>query len=139
MKRDNTAPIRIFIIEDHPVVISGLTNLFRPSRDRIFVKEFSSTIEDVINKADPDDFDIFILELYLQKGKPLDNLASLKRNFPHKPVIIFTVEESNIWRRKSFKTGADAFITKHAGKKEIKYIIQNIVTSNRYRNSSPSQ
>ena len=62
--------IRLFVIEDHPVIVTGLRNLFRPSRDEIEIVGSASNVDDAVIEADPDVFDIFLLDLWLPDSHP---------------------------------------------------------------------
>ena len=55
--------IRLFAIEDHPVIVTGLRNLFRPSRDEIEIIGSANNVDDAILHADAAAFDIFLLDL----------------------------------------------------------------------------
>ena len=91
--------IRLLVIEDHPVAITGLRNMFRPLRDGIEISSFESSIDKVISDVSADDFDIIILDLYLFKTDPLMNVHKLRDHFPDKPVVIFNVNLANFLKR----------------------------------------
>ena len=94
--------IRLFTIEDHPVIITGLRNTFRPSRDGIEITGSASNVDEAILHANPATFDIFLLDLWIPGYQPLQNIRQLKEHFAEKPVVMFTSEDSSIWQRKMF-------------------------------------
>jgi DNA-binding NarL/FixJ family response regulator len=116
--------IRLFVIEDHPVVVAGIKNHFRSKRDNIEVTGNSSSVAQAIATADPGVFDLFILDLWLDHEKPEHGLSLLKQAFPGKPVIIYTSETSVSWQQRMMKAGAMAYITKSARRIEIKTAIE---------------
>jgi len=118
--------IRLLVIEDHPVAITGLRNMFRPLRDGIEISSFESSIDKVISDVDADDFDIIILDLYLFKTDPLMNVHKVRDHFPDKPVVIFTSEEAEEWQRKMFDAGVSAYIFKSESRKEIMGVILKV-------------
>jgi two-component system, NarL family, response regulator, fimbrial Z protein, FimZ len=118
--------IRLFTIEDHPVIITGLRNLFRPSRDGIEIVGSANHVDETILKADPDSFDIFLLDLWIPSSHPLQNVKRIKEKFPNKPIVIFTSEESMIWQRKMFEAGVVAYLFKTAEKAEIKATLEKV-------------
>ncbi|MEI6434449.1 MAG: response regulator transcription factor [Bacteroidota bacterium] len=119
--------IRLYIIEDHPVIVSGLKGLFRPSRDEIEITGSAIDVEDAIVKADSTTFDIFLLDLWIPNAHPLLNVRKLKENFNHKPIVIFTSEDSSSWQRKMFEAGVMAYMLKNAGKSEIKLTLEKVM------------
>jgi DNA-binding NarL/FixJ family response regulator len=118
--------IRLFTIEDHPVIITGLRNTFRPSRDQIEIIGSANSVDEAVTKADPDTFDIFLLDLWIPGSHPLQNVKKLKENVPGKPVVMFTSEDSTVWQRKMFEAGAMAYLLKNAEKIEIKATLEKV-------------
>jgi DNA-binding NarL/FixJ family response regulator len=119
--------IRIFTIEDHPVIVSGLKNLFRPSRDDIEIAGSAKDVDDAVLRANADQFDLFLLDLWIPNAHPLLNVRKLKEKFRNKPIVIFTSEESSSWQRKMFDAGVMAYLLKSAGKTEIKLTLEKVV------------
>jgi DNA-binding NarL/FixJ family response regulator len=118
--------IRLFIIEDHPIIITGLRNTFRPSRDGIEIIGSANNVDEAIIKADPASFDIFLLDLWIPGYNPLRNVKKIKEQFPGKPVVMFTSEESTLWQRKMFEAGAMAYLFKSAEKNEIRLTLEKV-------------
>lgn len=118
--------IRLFIIEDHPTMVIGIKNLFRPSRDKIEVVNSANSIEEATLKADPKTFDIFMLDLWLPNTHPLLNVKKIKDAFPTKPVVIFTSEDSSNWRKKMFEAGVMAYLLKSNNKNDIRNTLEKV-------------
>ncbi len=118
--------IRLFTIEDHPIIITGLRNLFRPSRDEIEIVGSANNVDEVLAKGIPEPFDIFMLDLWIPESHPVQNVKKLKDNFPDKPIIIFTSEESSTWQRKMFEAGISAYLLKNADKNELKITLEKV-------------
>ena len=118
--------IRLFTIEDHPVIITGLRNTFRPSRDGIEIIGSANSVDEAVAKADASTFDIFLLDLWIPGYHPLQNVKKIKDNFPGKPVVMFTSEDSTVWQRKMFEAGAMAYLLKNADKSEIKETLEKV-------------
>jgi DNA-binding NarL/FixJ family response regulator len=118
--------IRLFTVEDHPVIITGLRNTFRPSRDGIEIIGGASNVDEAIRIADPLSFDIFLLDLWIPGYQPLQNIKKIKENFPGKAIVMFTSEDSTIWQRKMFEAGAMAYLLKNAEKNEIRLTLEKV-------------
>ncbi|MCX6244520.1 MAG: response regulator transcription factor [Bacteroidetes bacterium] len=118
--------IRLFTIEDHPVIITGLRNTFRPSRDGIEIVGSANNVDEAMMKADPASFDIFLLDLWIPGYHPLQNVKKIREQFPGKPVVMFTSEDSSIWQRKMFEAGAMAYLLKNAEKNEIRLTLEKV-------------
>lgn len=118
--------IRLFTIEDHPVIITGLRNTFRPSRDGIEIIGSANNVDEAVGAADPSSFDIFLLDLWIPGYQPLQNIKKIKEYFPGKPVVMFTSEDSTLWQRKMFEAGAMAYLLKNAEKNEIRMTLEKV-------------
>jgi len=124
--------IRAIVIEDHIIIGVGLRNMFYPSRDGIEITELFHSVQDTIIKAKSQFFDIIILDLWIGKTNPQNNYKNLSDQFPEKPILIFTGEESLEWRRKMIQIGVKGYISKSSTKPEIKKAIQGIFYDGKY-------
>jgi DNA-binding NarL/FixJ family response regulator len=122
--------IRLFVIEDHPVIVTGLRNLFRPSRDEIEIVSSASSVDEAVARAVSDTFDMILLDLWLPNSHPLINVKKLKDHFHDKPIVIFTSEESSSWQRKMFEAGVMAYLLKSTNKFEIKSTLEKVIKGN---------
>ena len=118
--------INVFVIEDHPVIISGLKQMFHLSADGVKIIGHSQSVDEFLGNIETSDIDIFILDLYLPDTRPEDNVKKLKEKFPDVPIVIYTSEDSDIWKRKMMALGVHAYLTKNAIKEEIKVILQKV-------------
>ena len=118
--------IRLFIIEGHPIVVSGFKNIFKPVRDGIEIVGSAVCVKEAESKAKSENFDFFIMELWIRNDKPEENISRLKIRFPSKPIIIFTIEETGYWQRKVFSLGVTGYIFKSSEPNEIKRVLKNI-------------
>ena len=118
--------IRLFTIEDHPVIITGLRNTFRPSRDGIEIIGSTNNVDEAIATADPSLFDVFLLDLWIPGYQPLQNIKKIREQFPGKPIVMFTSEDSTLWQRKMFEAGAMAYLLKNAEKNEIRLTLEKV-------------
>jgi len=119
--------VRIFMIEDHQVTISGLHSYFRPSRGEVKITGSATSLNEAVSIADPETFDVLFMDLWLPEGEPLDNFKQLSKKFSGKPILLYTGEESIHWQRKMFKAGAKAYISKHASKSEILQTLERVM------------
>ena len=124
--------IRAVVIDNYLIIGVGLRNMFHPSRDDIKIIELFRSAQDTIIKAKSQHFNIIIMDLWIGKTNPQDNIKDLKKQFPEKPILIFTGEESLAWKRKMIQAGVNGYITKSATKTEIKKAIQEIYYNGKY-------
>lgn len=125
--------IELLVVEDHPVTIDGLKCIFE-NDDEILIKYDFNNIDGALKSND--DFDLILLDLFLQETNPLDNIERLKQVFPDKPIVIFTCEDSIVWKRKTFEAGAIAYVIKTYDKNEIIKTLKYVINITKIRNES---
>lgn len=127
--------IRLFVIEDHlAIIVSGLKRLFYSSRDGIEVTGASESVEEAIKMEDPDSFDIFIFDLWLENKLPVQNIKKLIEHFSDKHIIVYTSEESSVWKQRMFREGAMAYVSKKTPRSELKMIIEKVARGEKHFN-----
>jgi DNA-binding NarL/FixJ family response regulator len=119
--------IKLFIIEDHAtIIVSGLRNLFRPSRDQIEITGFATTLQEAITNTGLELSDIVILDLWIPGHDPLASLQLFREQYPGKPVIIYTSEELPLWQNKMMKAGAKGYVNKSCSRDDLKSAIVHV-------------
>lgn len=127
--------IRLYVIEDHlAIIVSGLKRLFYSSRDGIDVIGASESVEEAIKMANPDSFEIFIFDLWLENKLPIQNIKKLIEHFPDKRIIVYTSEESSVWKQRMFKEGATAYVSKKTPRSELKMVIEKAAKGEKHFN-----
>ena len=112
--------IRLICIEDHSLIVEGLQRRFRPSRDGIQIVQSFINVDEAINRADPDAFDLIMLDLWLPGSQPVENVKKLINSFPGKPIVVLTMEDTSFWKKQMQDAGVSAYLTKNADKAVIK-------------------
>ena len=89
-------PIRVLVVDDHPVVRFGVTALLRSQPDLEVVGETGSCAGacEVATQTHPD---VVILDLELEDASGSEALSRLREVHPQIPVIVFTAHNSG-WR-----------------------------------------
>ncbi len=121
--------IRLLVIEDSSVTISGIKGFFR-SRDDISVTLQAYNIEEALAQGDPELFDIILLDLWLNSTDPAlpeSNVQRLRERYPGKPIVVFTSEDSTVWERRMKEAGARGYIRKTARRKEMKAALESVM------------
>lgn len=107
------------------MVVDGLRSRFRADRDQIKISGSAGTIAEAM-AANPDDFDLILLDLLLPGTDPVDNVKRLKQQFPGKPIVILTSEERTVWEIQMCRAGVQAYLTKIDQRKHLKEIIKRV-------------
>jgi len=118
--------IRIYIIEDHPIIVDGIKQRLRHHQEEMSLSGWSQSVEQFVMSTTSDAFDIIILDLWLPGKDPVHNLKMVKTHFPGKPVVILTQETSTYWIRVMMENGANAYLFKNVERREFKETIEKV-------------
>ncbi|MEO5350335.1 MAG: response regulator transcription factor [Magnetococcus sp. YQC-3] len=132
--------IKIFLIDDHDIVLHGLKKIFNKESDIVVVGE-ALCGRDAINKIRSTDVDVVIQDVSLPDMDGLELLNQILRLKPELPVLIYTMFDENPLAIPYLKAGAKGFLTKrdssdllvagirqvHSGKKFITSKVSEIL------------
>jgi DNA-binding NarL/FixJ family response regulator len=118
--------IRLFVIDDHPLILDGIQTNVNPQQDQIEIVGVALNMHQAIQLLAINDVDIILLDLYLPDSFPLNNVRILKNKFKGKKIIIFTSETSGIWVEAMKNEGVNAYLTKLQSASKLKEAIINV-------------
>lgn len=123
--------IKVFIIEDHPVALSGIVSWFKDHSAGIEVAGCALNVTEALKSGIPEDVKVISLDLYLKDTHPVYNLMVLRTKYPEMPIVIFTSENSSVWKRKMILNGASAYLDKAISMQEYCQALQMVAKGER--------
>ena len=115
--RPDRAPIRVLIVDDHPMVREGVRSMLEPAGVQIAGE--AGTGEDALRMAATLEPDVVLLDLELPD---LDGLAVLRRlKAQQRPVavLVVTMHDDPALVRRAVEGGAAGFVLKGVGRGEL--------------------
>lgn len=120
--------VKLFLIEDHEmIIVSGLRNIFRPSRDHIEIAGSAPNVDRALASEKLSSSHLIILDLWIPGYDPLESVKLLKERHPAIPVIIFTSEELPLWQWKMMEAGVNGYLTKTCSREEFKLALTHVL------------
>jgi DNA-binding NarL/FixJ family response regulator len=125
-------PIRVFSVDDHPLLREGIAALVNSQADMTLVAEASNGAE-AIQMFKQQQPDVTLLDLRLPDMSGIDILIAIRSEFPEARVIMLTTFEGDVEIQRALQAGARGYMLKnmppselldgirkvHAGKKRI--------------------
>jgi len=131
MSKLNTNPIRILIVDDHPVVCSGLTSMLsaQPGLDIVGSAASGEEALSIIKRNKPD---LLLLDLRMPGMDGIGVLQALKKFEASPRVIILTSfdKDEDIYR--AIRAGAQGYLLKDTTEAEMIAAITVVNSGNRY-------
>ncbi len=130
--------IRIFIADDHVLILEGLKKILREESDMIVVGEARNGIE-TLERIGKSDCDILLLDLSLPDKSGLDVLKEVKSRFPRLHVLILSMFPEEVFAVRALKAGADGYLTKESAAHELVVALRKIASGRKYVSDALSQ
>jgi DNA-binding NarL/FixJ family response regulator len=123
--------IRVFVVDDHPIVREGLRRLFENGRGLEFVGEAGSGEEatEQIATARPD---VVILDVALPGIDGAQTTRLLRQLSPKVKVIALTIHEDRSYMRELFEAGASGYVVKRAAVEELLHAVRTVSANGVY-------
>lgn len=128
---DATLPLRILIVDDHPMVADGIRALLETYDDLTVVGTLSNGREAIALTADlrPD---VILLDLNMPEMNGLAATEILRERHPDVAVLILSMHDAPEYVATALRHGAAGYCLKDQPTEEIRRAIDTVVTGERY-------
>jgi DNA-binding NarL/FixJ family response regulator len=102
---------RIFLVDDHPVVLSGLTSLLNAQHD-LEVAGTARTAADALGRIGAANAELAIVDIGIGDVAGLDLVQDFRLRFPRLRVLCFSVHEEEFFAERALRAGAQGYVMK---------------------------
>ncbi len=129
---------KIFVIEDHPIVIKGLSQVINKQENLIFCGSTSSAKNcfSLIGELAPD---LVTVDLSLKDGSGLELIKNLVNEFPDIKILVISMFDENIYALRCIKAGAKGYIMKEKLTKDFIKAINTVLQNKIYLSEAISE
>jgi len=122
---NEAAKIRIFSVDDHPLVHEGIATVIRAQQDMLLAGEAVNGREAIqrFRELKPD---ITLMDLRLPDMSGIDAMNSICSEFPEARVIILTTFAGDVEIQRALEAGARAYLLKSMPPKELVDVIRQV-------------
>jgi DNA-binding NarL/FixJ family response regulator len=131
MSEVRNTPIRILIVDDHPVVLAGLTSMLG-TQAGLEVTGSASSGEEALEMLQSKPADLLLLDLRMPGMNGIDILHALKRAKINVRVIILTSFETDEDIYRAVQAGAQGYLLKDAPQSDMIDAIKAVHAGKRY-------
>jgi len=117
---------RVFIVDDHPLVREGLTNLINGQDDLIICGEAKNSAQalDGIMQADPD---VALIDISLENESGLELVKQLGSQVPQVALIVLSMHDETLFAERVLRAGARGYVMKHETSKSVLASIRRVL------------
>lgn len=122
--------MKILLVDDHALLRAGLC--------RILVDDLKASVGEAANAAEAmqrmaeQSWDLVLLDISLPGRSGLDLLPELRATYPATQVIVISSFDDQQFAVRSFRDGAQAFLTKERAARELLHAIEVVMSGRRY-------
>jgi DNA-binding NarL/FixJ family response regulator len=123
--------IRIFLVDDHPLVREWLTNLIHQQPDLTVCGETESapTALLAVATAKPD---LVIADINLKNSSGIELIKDLKELHPDVPVLVLSMHDESLYAERVFRAGAHGYVNKRETAQKMVEAIRRVLEGKLY-------
>ncbi len=122
---------RIFLVDDHPLVREGLTNLINEQNDLIVCGEAEDSAGAMteIPKTRPD---VVLVDISLKNESGLELVKNLESQFPLVALIVLSMHDEALYAERALRAGARGYVMKRESTKSVLASIRRVLEGGVY-------
>lgn len=130
--------IRVFIVDDHPVVIEGIRSLLKGQEDIAWAGQ-APDAESCLAKLPSIQADVVLMDINLPDKSGVDLCKDVKSLFPSVKILALSTLNQPSFINKMINSGASGYILKNASKEELVEAIHCVAAGESYLSEEASQ
>jgi DNA-binding NarL/FixJ family response regulator len=127
----SSKPIRILIVEDHPVFREGLSTILASQQDMALVGQAVNATE-ALAEFRLQRPDLTLMDLRLPGTNGTDALIAIRGEFPQARIVMLTSSDSDGEIQRAMRAGAAAYVFKSMPKNELLEVIRSVHSGRRH-------
>lgn len=123
--------IKVFIVEDHMVVVEGIRSLLENERD-FEVIGYAETGASCIRFFQTNTADVILMDINLPDMSGIDLCKMVRENYPGIMVLALSTFNQGTYINKMMESGASGYLLKNAGRHEIIQALHDVAKGKTY-------
>jgi DNA-binding NarL/FixJ family response regulator len=122
---NDTSSIRVFSVDDHPLLREGIAAIINSQPDMALVAEAANGA-DAIQKFREHRPDVTLMDLRLPDLSGIDVMIAIRTDFPEARIIMLTTFEGDVEIQRALEAGARGYMLKSMPPRELVDVIRQV-------------
>jgi NarL family two-component system response regulator LiaR len=123
-------PIRVFVVDDHPMIRHGLKAMIGAERPFVWVGDAADGA-DAVRSAPLLRPDLLLVDLVMPRLDGVATIAALRPLLPHARFVVLTSLLDPVEVKRAMEAGASAYLLKNASSQELVTVMQTAARGHR--------
>jgi len=117
--------IRVFCVDDHPLMREGITAIINNQPDMQIVAQAATGCEaiQIFRETQPD---VTLMDLRLPDMSGIDSMIAIRAEFPEARIIMLTTFEGDVEIQRALEAGARGYLLKSMPPKDLVEVIRQV-------------
>jgi DNA-binding NarL/FixJ family response regulator len=121
----------VLIVDDHPIVRQGLSQLIN-AEDDLEVCGSAATVEEALQSLSESYPDVVIVDLSLAHSDGLELIKEIRSETRHLPVLVLSMHDENMYAERLLSAGANGYIMKQAAADQLLIALRRVLAGGVY-------
>jgi DNA-binding NarL/FixJ family response regulator len=138
MGKESSVPVRLLVVDDHPIVRMGIRQMVANEPGLAICGEAESASEalELLKSSKPD---LALVDLSLEDGSGLDLIRAFREVSPDTRVLVLSMHDEALFAERALRAGARGYIMKQEAIGGLVHAIQEVLAGRRYVSQRMSQ
>lgn len=124
-------PTRVLIVDDHPLLRKGVSQLIDQERDLAVVGE-AEDAQKAITAIEETKPDIALIDITLNGASGIELVKNVKSRFPKLKMLVLSMHDESVYAHRALRAGACGYIMKQEGSEKVLTAMRKVLRGEVY-------